>query len=170
MSREDLGKEAKERRAEFDRLSRLQTELVERLESAEQKKLSDDSDFQQDLSTTKQALKKEARDREVSIANITSAIREETQKREEAIEREERARLEGLQRATDSFASALREERRVREKDNLRLESRPVSVKSGMSNDLGGSGDVVASLHMETRAMRNDLGDLQQRLTQTEMR
>lgn len=173
MSREDLAKEAKERHADTDRLSRLQVELVDRFEATEQKKLTIDNDIQQELLDTKNTLKKETRDREMALGKVSSAMREETQKREEAIEREERARQESQQRSADSFSSALREERRAREKENLRLEGRSISaVKTGVSNDFGQTGGIpeVQNCLMENRTMRNALGEFQERLSQTEMR
>jgi len=172
MGREDLAKEAKERHADVDRLSRLQVELVDRFEATEQKKLTIDNDVQQELLDTKNTLKKETRDREMALGKVSSTMREETQKREEAIEREERARQESQQRSADNFASTIREERRSREKENLRLEGRSITAKPGMSNDFGATGGIpeVQNCLMENRTMRNALGEFQERLSQTEMR
>lgn len=69
------------------------------------------------------ALKKESRDRELSASQLLQAVREEAQRREEALEREARLREEGTERLTETFHAALREERRVREREDLRIES-----------------------------------------------
>merc|ERR1719486_1610157 len=127
-----------------------QAELTERFESSEQKRMTVESDLRQELMDSKNTLKKESRDRELSVAKVASALREETQKREEAIEREERARQEAQQRTSDSFASALRDERRQREKETLKLESRAPSgypLKSSLPGDGGGVAE-VATLQM----------------------
>lgn len=173
VTREDLANEAKERRAEDDRMRGAQAEITERFESSEQKRMTVESDLRQEIMESKNTLKKESRERELSVAKVASSLREETQKREEAIEREERARQEAQQRTSDSFASALRDERRQREKETLKLESRTPSgypLKPNLPGDSGPGGGEVAALQMENRNMRQALGELTDRLSQTEMR
>jgi len=167
-SRDEIRKETQERRAEDERLAAALVETDQRLERAEQQRVKSENSLRQEELDTKATLKKEIRDRELADARIATLVREEAQQREETVEREGRLRQEGTERASDAFHVALREERRVREKEDLRLEGRSLAP-------LGGKGDTVdgaqsAGMVMEQRALRQGVADLADRLTGAEAR
>merc|ERR1719515_44628 len=81
-------------------------------------------------------------------SQVTLALREEAQKREEGVSREAKLRQEGLERAAESFHAALREERRQREKEDLRIE-----------------GASLNTMLVEQRTLRDTVTDLSDRLT-----
>jgi len=170
MSRDELRKETAERRAEDERLAVTLVESSERSERAEQQRIKSESVIRQEVLDLKATIKKEVRDRELGDTKVATLVREEAQQREEACEREARLRQEGQERVADACHSSIREERRVREKEDLRLEGRSLApVGAGAKGgDVDGSGSMGAA--MESRAMRQGLVDLQDRLGQAEMR
>merc|ERR1719310_1743791 len=72
MSREELRKEAADRRAEGDRLSAMQAAVADRVERAEQQRIKSESELRQEVLDGKASLKKEVRDRELSIAKVVT--------------------------------------------------------------------------------------------------
>jgi len=171
-NREELAKEVNERRTDSERIGRLTAQTVERIEILEQKRMMAESELKQNVLDVNNTLKKEARERDAKIASLNAALREETQKREEGFEREERLRNEHHERGAENFRSQLREERRIREKEVMRIEGRSLAAKGQdtlVDRSLGGSGD-IANLTVECRSLRQGFGDLQERLAQTEAR
>jgi len=172
-SREELCKEAAHRRQEDERLAAAQVEASERLERAEQQRVKGENAVRQEVLETKASLKKEVRDRELADSKVATLVREEAQQREEALEREGRLRQEGLERSSEALHQALREERKVREKEDLRLEGRslaPVGASKGPDGVIGAMDSEKVGLVMEQRSLRQGLAEIQDRLTQTESR
>jgi len=172
-ARDELRKEASERRAEDERLASAQVESTERLERAEQQRIKSENEIRQEVLDTKATLKKEVRDRELADTKLSTLVREEAQQREEACDREARLRQEGLERTSDAFHGAVREERKVREKEDLRLEGRSLAGVGGPGGPTKGydpSSAEGAGWVMEQRAIRQSVGDLQDRATQNEVR
>ncbi|CAE8651974.1 unnamed protein product [Polarella glacialis] len=130
-AREELRREAAERRAEGAQLASRVVESAERLEWAEQQRLKAEALLQQDVMDTKAELQREIRDREESHMKVDASVREEAVRREEALEREARLRLEGEERAAYALQAAIREERRLRGQHELRLEDRALAVGGG---------------------------------------
>jgi hypothetical protein len=147
----------------------------------------------EELMDSKSVMKKETREMEAVVTKVMSLVREETQKREEALDRHERARRDAHSQAVDSYNLALREERRFREKEITRLESStramPVmAAKPGAVSDASPGGQEVMSrgysgglssslsdtqvmnLQIENRTMQQTMRDLQERLSATELR
>merc|ERR1712176_615070 len=92
----------------------------------------------------------------------------EIRMREEGEVREGRLRLEGQEGMKDAFHSAIREERRVREKEILRLDGRQPALTVG--GKPGESGADSLAVQMDVRALRQAVGDTQDRLVQVEQR
>merc|ERR550537_893915 len=105
-SRDEVRKEGAERKAGS-----------ERVERSEQQRIKAEGQMRQEVLDVKNNLKKETRDRELMATKIVTTVREEGQKREEAIEREVRLRQESSERSTEAMHSALRDERRARERE-----------------------------------------------------
>lgn len=124
--------------------------------------------MRQEVLDAKNGLKKESRDRELLAAQLATTVREEGQKREEGIERETRMRQEGLERAAEAFHAALREERKVREKEDLRIEGRTLGAVGTKATDASSPESV--GLVMEHRALRQSITELQDRLSSAETR
>merc|ERR1719161_2842815 len=97
------------------------------------------------------------------MTKVASLLREESQRRDEAFEREARLRTEGQDRVSEAFHASIREERRAREREDLRLEGKKNQVES-----LGGTETV--GVVMEQRAIRQSIVELQDRLLQAENR
>eukprot|EP00434_Breviolum_minutum_P027778 symbB.v1.2.024566.t1/scaffold2335.1/size81964/4 len=89
QARQELQKECQERKAEGNQLSSKVLEHAERLEWAEQQRMKAESALLQDLRDTKTELKREIRDREEGQSQVNLHLREESARREEALEREE---------------------------------------------------------------------------------
>jgi len=168
-TRDEMRREAVERKADDERLSTALSETNCRVERAEQARIKNESGICQDVLEAKNALKKEIRDRELTESRLAAFVREETQKREETIERECRLRTEADERVTDACHAAIRDERRVREKEDLRLEGRSLAVVGSKGGDLPDSRE-AAGLVMEQRALRQGFAELQDRLVNAEMR
>merc|ERR1719230_2000140 len=87
---------------------------------------------------------------------------------EEALERESRMRQEALAQATEAMHAALREERKAREREDLRIESRSqglAPIKKG--EDMNAE---VMGYTLEQRSLRQGLAELQDRLAASETR
>merc|ERR1712050_272117 len=123
-SSDEVRKESMARRAEAAQLADRIRENMELLEKSEQQWIKAETALQQDSVDAKASLKKEARERELMEARLQAMMREESLRREEAIERESRARKEAEARNVESFQATLREERRARENELLRIEDK----------------------------------------------
>lgn len=169
-AREEIKKESSERRAEGERFAAVLNESQERIERVEQQRIKAEGLLRQDVLEVKSGIKKEAGDRELLGSRLMATVREEAQKRDEATDREARLRQEGLERQTEAFQAALREERKAREREDLRIEGGSL----GMVGAKGGAGDSTSAeamgLAMEQRALRQSLADVQDRLSQAESR
>merc|ERR1712217_852574 len=169
VSIEDLRKETVERRTETSQLAGRIRENADMMERAEQKWIKAESTLQQELVNTKAGVKKEVRERELMEARLGVMIRDEAFRREEAIEKESRARKETEERNVESLQATLRDERRLREKELLRLEDRSLGGgKAGLAaiTDRGQAG----SSPDHFRGMKQSVLDLQDRLTAAELR
>jgi len=154
QARQELQKECQERKAEGNQLSSKVLEHAERLEWAEQQRMKAESALLQDLRDTKTELKREIRDREEGQSQVNLHLREESARREEALEREARLRLEGEERAAQQLQAAVREERRQRVQSELRL---------------GGDEKVTTGTLMNVSALEEQ-GRLQQQLLELQAR
>merc|ERR1711920_296115 len=99
-------------------------------------------------------------------AKLGAMIRDEASHREEAIARESRVRKEAEERNVDSLQAAVRDERRSREKELLRLEDRVLA--SGGKAPLAAIADrghVQAGSPPDIRGIRRSITDLQDRLS-----
>merc|ERR1719326_955909 len=168
-AQDDRRKETAERKADCERLTVMLNEGQERLERAEQLRIKADGEARQDVLEVKNSLKKEARERELLANKLVGTVREEAQKREEAIEREARIRQEGVERQTEAFHAGLREERKAREREDLRIEGRSLGAV-GVKAPGDPSSAEAAGLVMEQRALRQGLAELQDRLSSAEAR
>eukprot|EP00928_Gymnodinium_smaydae_P095200 TRINITY_DN8149_c3_g1_i2.p1 TRINITY_DN8149_c3_g1~~TRINITY_DN8149_c3_g1_i2.p1 ORF type:complete len:2243 (+),score=670.98 TRINITY_DN8149_c3_g1_i2:128-6730(+) len=174
--RTDLQKEVTDRKAEQEKLLRGQGDLEHRLDRGEQQRLTGEDRARQEILQTQAAMKKELREHSVAVDNLQVVVREEKEAREEAVSREGRLRQDGQEQLKTFFQDAMREERRVREKELLRLEGRVPSSVTGLgkpgfeSLSLGGAGDGGVNASAEIRGMRQALGDTQNRLNQVEQR
>merc|ERR1719321_942659 len=126
-TKEALQKEASERRTDQEKLANAQTEAEERFAKAEQARIRSEGQLHQENLEIKAAVKREARDRELADAKLSTLVREEAQKREEAFQKEGRLRQEAVERSSEAMHTALREERKARERDDLRLENRSLA-------------------------------------------
>lgn len=174
-TKEALQKEASERRAEAEKLAVQQTESEERLARTEQARIRAEGQLRQEQLEVKAAMKRESRDRELQDAKLGTLVREEAQKREEVIIREGRLRQEAMDRTSEAFHAALREERRARERDDLRLENRSLAMVGSKAPVMSvtmeePAGAEATSLYAEQRALRRSLADLEDRLGQAETR
>merc|ERR1719321_337205 len=132
-TKEALQKEAAERRTECEKLGLMQTDQEERLARSDQARIRSEGTLRQEVLEVKASMKRESRDRELADAKLGTIMREETQKREETMAREGRLRQEAIERSSEAFNVAIREERRARERDDLRLENRSmVPVGAGV--------------------------------------
>jgi len=166
---EERRKETAERKADSERLTVMINEGQERLERAEQLRIKSEGEMRQDVQDVKNNLKKEARERELLASKLVGTVREETQKREEAVERESRIRQEGLERQAEAFHAGLRDERKAREREDLRIEGRSLGAV-GVKASGDPSSAEAAGLVMEQRALRQGLSELQDRLASAEVR
>merc|ERR1712217_139259 len=169
VSIEDLRKETLERRTETSQLAEKLRENKDMIERAEQKWMKADNTLQQDIVDTKASFKKEVRERELMEARLGVMIRDEAFRREEAIEKESRARKETEERNVESLQATLRDERRLREKEMLRLEDRSLGGgKAGLAaiTDRGQAAGSPENL----RGLKQSVFDLQDRLTAAELR
>jgi len=166
-NREEIRKEIADRRAEGTQLAARLAENAERLEWTEQQRIKADNSLRQELMDSKATLKKESRDREAVEHKVGALVREETLRREEALDREARFRRESEERAAEAFQMALREERRMREKEDLRIEDRS---SANLGAKPGSGGEQAASLTLEQRGLRQALVDLQDRVAAAEAR
>jgi len=161
-----LKKESAERKTEDERLARGAGDMDKRVERSEQQRLVAEDRVRQELLQTKTTLKKDIRDEAAIVEKLQVLVREENQKREEAIAREAKLRVDGQEGIKEAFNGALREERRVREKEVLRLDGRaPVAGKDG-----GAAGGEGLAVQMDVRGIRQAMGDTQDRLVQVEQR
>jgi len=168
-ARDEMRKETAERKAECERLAIMIGEGAERLERTEQARIKAEGQMRQEVLDTRTALKKEARDRELMASTFTLAVREEAQKREEMVEREAKLRQEAQERAVEAFHAALREERRTREKEDLRIEGRSLGTVGAKAPTDASSSEAVG-LVMEQRALRQSLTEMADRLGAAEVR
>jgi len=171
-SREEVLKETAERRTEDEKLARMNMDLHQKMDKAEQMRLKTEEGLRQEVMSTKATLKKELREHEANVHRVSSALREEAAKREEALDKERKARQEHHEHSAEAFHGALREERRNREKEALRLEKRaiqetttrlPPSAEGGAVAQAPGSG-------LDPRAFQQALADIQDRFSQVEQR
>merc|ERR1719191_1878485 len=135
-TKEALQKEAVERRAECEKLATQQTDAEERMARSEQARIRSEGQLHQENLELKASMKREARDRELADAKLSSLVREEAQKREECFQKEGRLRQEAVERSSEAMHAAIREERKVRERDDLRLENRSLATVGA----IGGKG------------------------------
>jgi hypothetical protein len=166
---EEGRKETAERKADSERLTVMINEGQERLERAEQLRIKSEGEMRQEVQEVKNNLKKEARERELLASKLVGTVREEAQKREEALERESRIRQEGLERQAEAFHAGLREERKAREREDLRIEGRSLGAVGAKAPGDPSSAE-AAGLVMEQRALRQGLSELQDRLASAEVR
>merc|ERR1719443_1962999 len=166
---EERRKETAERKADAERLTVMISEGEERLERAEQLRIKSEGEMRQEVQDVKNNLKKEARERELLANKLVGTVREEAQKREEAVERESRIRQEGLERQAEAFHAGLREERKASEREDLRIEGRSLGVVGAKAPGDPSSAE-AAGLVMEQRALRQGLSELQDRLASAEVR
>jgi len=169
--REDLKKEAMDRRAEDERIASRAAETDDRLETVGQQHIKAESALRQEVLEVKAAIKKETRDRDLAEASTSQLVVEEARQREETVEREGRLRKDGEDRLAEAFHTAIREERRLREKEDIRLEGRSLSLSTKASGSLALEGsNQEAGVMLEQRAMRQGLLELQDRVSQNESR
>merc|ERR1719284_1834256 len=83
-SRDEVRKEATERKADTERLAGMIAEGNERVERSEQQRINSEGQMRQEGLDLKNNLKKETRDRELMAAKLVQSTREEGQKLEEA--------------------------------------------------------------------------------------
>jgi len=166
VSREELRKECSERKADGASLAARIAEGAERLEWTEQQRMKSEQGLRQEMMEVKSGMKKETRDREAIEQRVGALVREEAVRREEAIDRESRIRKEGEERLSETLSLAVREERRTRERELLRLEERGL-VGSGAAV---GTAKGNADGSMETRGLRQAIVDLQDRVGSAESR
>merc|ERR1719191_379445 len=126
-TKEALQKEASERRADQEKLATSQTEGEERFAKAEQARIRSEGQLHQENLELKATIKREARDRELADAKLSTLVREETQQRQESLQKEGRLRQEAVERSSEALHTAIREERKARERDDLRLENRSLA-------------------------------------------
>lgn len=158
-AREELRKECADRRAETGQLAARAAELGERLELVEQQRLKAEQGLRQELIDVKAGLKREGGERERLEQRAAVLIREEAARREEGLDREVMARKIGEERLAEGLAAALREERRLREREVLRLEDRGPA-----------KGDLPEAASLEVRGLRQALVTLQDRIGAAETR
>lgn len=161
QARQELQKECQERKAEGSQLSSQLLEHAERLEWAEQQRMKAESALLQDLREAKTELKREIRDREEGQSQVSLQLREEISKREEALEREARLRVEGEERQAQQMQAAVREERRQRVQSELRLGGDEKVTSGTLMN--------VSALEEQSR-LQQQLLDLQARVASSEAR
>jgi len=166
---EERRKETAERKADSERLTVMINEGQERLERAEQLRIKSEGEMRQEVQEVKNNLKKEARERELLASKLVGTVREEAQKREEALERESRIRQEGFERQAEAFHAGLRDERKAREREDLRIEGRSLGAVGAKASGDPSSAE-AAGLVMEQRALRQGLSELQDRLANAEVR
>lgn len=172
QAREELRKESAERKAEGSQLSTKLVESAERLEWAEQQRLKAESVMLQDVMDAKNELKRETRDREEGQSKVIIMLREESSRREDALEKEARLRLEGEERAAQALQSAIREERRLRGQAELRLEDRALAALPGPgAAPAGALMNIASSASAEDQLrLKQKMMELQTRLTTSEAR
>eukprot|EP00930_Biecheleria_cincta_P066726 TRINITY_DN5298_c0_g3_i1.p1 TRINITY_DN5298_c0_g3~~TRINITY_DN5298_c0_g3_i1.p1 ORF type:complete len:2213 (-),score=650.15 TRINITY_DN5298_c0_g3_i1:79-6645(-) len=175
QAREELRRESAERKAEGSQLSTKLVESAERLEWAEQQRLKAESAMLQDIMDAKNELKRETRDREEGQAKVIIMLREESSRREDALEKEARLRLEGEERAAQALQAAIREERRLRGQAELRLEDRALAALPGPSADRSGTAGALMSIASTAAAeeqlrLKQKMMELQTRLATSEAR
>merc|ERR1712032_897746 len=96
-------------------------------------------------------------------------MREESLRREEAIERESRARKEAEARNVESFQATLREERRAREKELLRIEDKSLGGGKPGVPAIADHGHMDSSL-ASARGWQQAVNSLQDRISAAELR
>lgn len=169
--REELRREADSRRMEDERLSKLAVEADQKLHRAEQQRIVQEESFRQDLVITKTALKKDMREQELAMEKLAIAVREESQKNEEAIKRESRLRQDSHNALEEAKNQAIREERHAREKAHLALQGRGITL--GGSAKPGGEpvqGGELLTAQLDIRSLRQAVGETHDRLGQLENR
>lgn len=166
VSREELRKECSERKADGAQLAARIAEGAERLEWTEQQRMKAEQGLRQEMMEVKSGMKKETRDREAIEQRVGALVREEAVRREEAIDRESRIRKEGEERLSETLSLAVREERRTRERELLRLEERGLVGGGAAAGTAKGNADGS----METRGLRQAVVDLQDRVGSAESR
>jgi len=171
--RDELRKELEGRRSETQRACSKAGDADQRLERIEELQIQVESTMRQEILDAKAALKKEARDQEMQEGRFGALIREESRLRQEALEREGRLRQEGQERQAEALGAALREERKAREREDLRLEG--LRSLGSTSRSLGlqskeEGGRETACVAADVRQTRQAVGDLADRLTATEQR
>merc|ERR1719324_830783 len=161
--------ETAERKADSERLTVMIKEGQERFERADQLRIKAEGEIRLEVQDVKNNLKKEAREREMLPSKLVGTVREEAQKREEAVERECRLRQEGLERQAEAFHAGLREERKAREREDLRIEGRSLGAVGAKAPGDPSSAE-AAGLVMEQRALRQGLSELRDRVVAAEER
>jgi len=169
-TKEALQKEAGERRTECEKLASQQTEANERMARAEQARIGSEGQLRQEVLESKATIKRESRDRELAVAKLATLIREEAQKREEQLAREGRLRAEGLERGSEAFHTALRDERKARERDDLRLENRSLVNLGTTSPKVFDSGYLAAEAVADSTAASMEVRTIARRITEIEDR
>lgn len=173
-TKEALQKEASERRADQEKLATSQTEAEERFARAEQARIRSEGQLHQENLELKASIKREARDRELADAKLSSMVREEAQKRQECFQKEGRLRQEAVERSSEAMHAAIREERKVRERDDLRLENRSLAtVGKDITNTSAAMYQVESNettLAAEQRAITRRISEVEDRLQQNEIR
>merc|ERR1719321_406527 len=174
-TKEALQKEASERRADQEKLAASQTEIEERVARMEQARIRSEGQLHQENLELKAGMKREARDRELADAKLSTLVREEAQKRADAFQKEGRLRSEAVERCSEAFHSAIREERKARERDDLRLENRSlVNVGEHRQLALDASLAMVetseTTISAENRALQRRVSEMEDRLNQNEIR
>eukprot|EP00746_Dinoflagellata_sp_MGD_P007726 gnl/MRDRNA2_/MRDRNA2_115360_c0_seq1.p1 gnl/MRDRNA2_/MRDRNA2_115360_c0~~gnl/MRDRNA2_/MRDRNA2_115360_c0_seq1.p1 ORF type:complete len:1084 (-),score=338.06 gnl/MRDRNA2_/MRDRNA2_115360_c0_seq1:73-3324(-) len=172
-TKEALQKEAGERRADHEKLAASQTEAEERFAKAEQARIRSEGQLHQENLELKATVKREARDRELADAKLSTLVREETQARTEAIQREGRLRQEAVERSSEAMHQAIREERKARERDDLRLENRSlanVGGKAALDSSMVTMEFNESTLAAEQRAITRRVSEIEDRIQQNEVR
>ena len=85
------------------------------------------------------------------------------------MERESRIKQEGLERHAEAFHAGLHEERKAREREDLRIEGRSLGAVGAKALGEPASAE-AAGLVMEQRALRQGLSELQDRWASAEGR
>jgi hypothetical protein len=167
-TREELKRESQDRKTEDGILARSINDTESRLERSEQVRIAADNGFRQDILQVKTMVTKEVRDQAAATEGLKLEIRKEGEAREESITREARLRNDAQEHIKETFNAAIREERSVRGKDVLRLEGR----KGVVSGKPGAEGPGIEGVAVQTdlRALRQALGDTQDRLVAAESR
>lgn len=171
-TREELRREQDARRQEDERLAQSASDVDQKLHRAEQQRMVSEEALRQDILQTKTSLKKELREQETVVERLAVAVREESQKHDEAVKRETRSRQEAHDTLKEAHAAAIREERHAREKAQLALQGRGISVAGGpvKPGSEGVQGGELLTAQLDIRAMRQALVETQDRLGQIENR